>query len=159
MPRFARRVLLCVAGLIALTPLFAGDAGSKKPTAKIEYFKGKVVPLADIASKSGVRLDADAAPHWLALVGEDGTIYPLVKDSGSRLFFQDRELLRRPMRITGRLLPKSQLLQATAVHSYVKGQLHEVYYWCEVCSIRRGEKNDCECCGAPMVRREEPIGK
>ncbi len=153
--------LVVLACLLALVPCWrcerVGRAADEK--AKIESFQGKVVPLAELLAKDGAPLDADAAPHWLALVGEDGKIYPLIKDSGSRLFFLDRELLHRPMRLTGRLLPKSQLLQVTAVHSYVKGRLHEIYYWCDVCSIRRNEKNPCECCGGPMVRREEPVPK
>jgi hypothetical protein len=159
MLRLSRRLALIVACLIGFAPLFAGGSDAKKPAAKIGDYKGKVMPLADILAKAGTQLDAEAAPHWLALVGDDGKIYPLVKDSGSRMFFQDRELLNRPMRLTGWLLPNSQLLQVTAVHSYIKGELHEVYYWCEVCSIRRSEKNVCECCGGPMVRREEPVKK
>ena len=154
-----RRPAVILACLIGFAPLFAGDGDPKKPVVKIDDYKGKVVPLADVLAKSGTRLDPDAAPYWLVLASEDGKIYPLVKDSGSRMFFQDRELLKRPMRLTGRLLPHSQLLQVTAVHSYIKGHLHEVYYWCEVCSIRRSEKNTCECCGGPMVRHEEPVKK
>jgi hypothetical protein len=142
--------------VLGLAPLFAG-ADTKSPSAKTEYFKGKVVPLADLVAGAGSRLDPDAAPYWLALVAEDGKVYPLVKDGGSRLFFKDPALLKRPMRLTGRLLPGSQLLQVTAVHSYVKGELHEVYYWCDVCSIRRGEKNVCECCGGPMELHLEPV--
>jgi hypothetical protein len=164
MTRLSRRLPLLLACIFALVPclrcgLVNVSAGEKTRAAKIEHYKGKVAPLADLLAKDGVQLDAEAAPHWLALVSEDGKIYPLVKDGGSRLFFQDRELLNRPMRLTGRLLPKSQLLQVTAVHSYIKGQLHDIYYWCDVCSIRRNEKNICECCGGPMMRREEPIKK
>jgi hypothetical protein len=157
MPPLCRRIFLTFAGLIALAPLFAGAAEDKKPAAKIGEYKGKVVPLADLVTKLDTRLDEDAAPHWLALVGEDGKIYPLIKDSGSRMFFKDADLLKRPMRLTGRFLPGSQLLQVTAVHSYKKGQLHEVYYWCDICSIRRSEKNVCECCGGPMVLHEDPL--
>ncbi len=40
------------------------------------------------------------------------------------------------MRLTGRLIPGSTLLQVVNVHSYVKGKLHEVYYWCDICTIR-----------------------
>jgi hypothetical protein len=50
-------------------------------------------------------------------------------------------------------------LQVTAVHSIIKGELHEVYYWCDICSIRRSEKNLCECCGGPMELHEDPIEK
>jgi hypothetical protein len=159
MTRLFRRLPLILACTFALVPLFAAERGKESAPTKMEEFKGKVVPLADLLAKDGVQLDAEAAPHWLALVSEDGKIHPLVKDSGSRLFFLDRELLNRPMRLTGRLLPKSQLLQVTAAHSYIKGELHEIYYWCDVCSIRRGEKYICECCGGPMERREEPVKK
>ncbi|HTU94045.1 MAG TPA: hypothetical protein VMF69_28450 [Gemmataceae bacterium] len=166
MTRLSRRLTLILACTVALVPLFVtsgvrshAERGNEGARSKIEHYKGKVKPLADLLAKTGAQLDADAAPYWLALAGEDGKIYPLVKDSGSRMFFQDRELLNRPIRLTGRLLPNSQLLQVTAVHSYVKGELNEIYYWCEVCSIRRGEKNACECCGGPMVRREEPVKK
>lgn len=159
MTRLSRRLLLVLACIFALVPCLRWGLVSRAEPAKIEHYKGKVVPLSDVLAKDGVQLDADAAPAWLALDCEDGKVYPLVKDSGARLFFLDRELLKRPMRLTGRVLPHSQLLQVTAVHSFVKGQLHEIYYWCDVCSIRRGEKNTCECCGGPMARREEPVKK
>jgi hypothetical protein len=35
----------------------------------------------------------------------------------------------------------------------------KVYSWCDICSIRRGEKNACEFCGGPMELREEPVKK
>jgi hypothetical protein len=154
--RGRRRLAVCLACLAALSPLLAG-AAPPKPRPGPAHFQGKVVPLADLVAKAGSRLDPDAAPYWLALAGEDGKVYPLVKDDGARLFFKDRALLNRPMRLTGRLLPGSQMLQVTAVHSLVKGELHEVYYWCAICSIKRGEKNICECCGGPMELREDPV--
>src|SRR5262249_55375159 len=115
-----RRAGLLLAGLFILTPLLAGEKE------KVEYFKGKVVPLADLVARDGSKLDADAAPHSLVLVGDDGKTYFLVKDNGSRLFYKDSTLLNKPMRLTGRLLPASQLLRVFAVHSILKDQLHEV---------------------------------
>jgi hypothetical protein len=159
MYRLPIRIRLGLACALGLVPLFAGAGDPKTSAPKAEYYKGKVVPLADLVAKTGSHLDADAAPHWLALAGDDGKVYPLVKDSGSRLFFNDPALLNRPMRLTGQLLPGSQILRVTAVHSYIKGQLHEVYYWCEICSIRRGQKNACECCGGPMELHEDPVPK
>ena len=152
-----RRLSLSLACALALVPLFAGAGDPKTPAAKTEYYKGKVVPLADLVARAGSRLDADAAPYCLVLAGEDGKVYPLVKDSGSRLFFNDPALLNRPMRLTGQILPESQILRVTAVHSYIKGQLHDVYYWCDICSIRRGELQKCDCCGDIMVLREDPL--
>jgi hypothetical protein len=130
-----------------------------KEAPKTEYFKGKVVPLAGLLEKMGAKLDPEAASEWLALAGDDGKVYPLVKDDGSRMFFKDPFLLNRPMRLTARLLPDVHFLQVFQVHSYRKGELHEVYYWCDVCSIKRFEKGKCDCCGAPLELREEPVKK
>jgi hypothetical protein len=156
----SRRLILTVglALTVGLSPLLV-SLGTPPETDKIEVLKGKVVPLADLVEKIGSKLDSDAAPHWLALVTEDAKVYPLIKDDGSRLFFKDADLLKRPVQLGGHLLPGSQLLQVVTVHSIVKGQLHEVYYWCDICNIRRGEKMTCECCGGPMVRHEDPVKK
>jgi hypothetical protein len=129
------------------------------PEVKTDHFNGKVVPLAGIVEKFGSKLDSDAAPAWLALAADDGKIYPLIKDDGARMFFLDPRLLNRPMRLTGQLLPGSQLLQVVEVHSYQKGELHDVYYWCDICAIKRFEKKNCDCCGAPMELREVPVKK
>src|SRR5262245_7563140 len=111
---------LCAAVALALSPLLvAADGPAAAPT---QEFKGKVVPLAGVLEKFGSKLDPDAAATWLALAGDDGKVYPLIKDDGSRMFYLDKALLNRPMRLTGRLLPGSQLLQVLVVHSYVKGE-------------------------------------
>lgn len=157
MPPHSRRLGLCLAFVFALVPLLSAGGGPAKAPPKMAYYKGKVVPLADLAARAGAKLDTDAAPYWLALVTEEGKVYPLFKDSGSRMFFKDKALHNRLMRLRGRLLPGSGVLQVVAVNSYRDGRLHEIYYWCDICSIRRSEKNICECCGGPMELHEDPI--
>jgi hypothetical protein len=150
-----RRLALCGVLALALCPVLLTRAGGQ-PT-KTQEYNGKVVPLAAVLEKAGARLDPDAAPHWFALVTDDGKVYPLIKDDGSRMFFKDARLLNRPMRLTGRTVAGTSLLQVVNVHSYKDGKLHDVYYWCDICSIRRSEKHNCDCCGDPMVLREVPI--
>jgi hypothetical protein len=150
-----RRLAILLAVAFALSPLLFSWAGEAKKL-KSEYFKGNVVPLAEAVKKFGVKLDKDAAAVSLVLVSENNKIYPLLKDDGSRMFFKDETLLKRPMRLTAREIPGSNLLQVVNVHSYRKGQLHELYYWCDICSIKRFEKGPCDCCGAPLVLREVP---
>jgi hypothetical protein len=135
-------------------PLLSAAGPSEADT-----YSGKVVRLADAVAKAGGQLDADAAPHWLALETEGGKLYPLVQDAGSRLFFKDPTLLNRPVRLTGRLVPGSTLLRVALVRTVVRGEENEVYYWCDICSIKRGEKSTCECCGGPMELREVPVKK
>jgi hypothetical protein len=150
-----RRIALVVIFGLSLSPLLLADSGREKN----HDFKGKVVPLAKLLEKQKAQLDSDAAPYWLALEGDDGKIYPLVKNDGSRMFFKDERLLNRPMQLTGRLVPNTNLLQVVTVHSIVKGELNEVYYWCDICSIRRNEKKICDCCGGPMELKEAPVKK
>ena len=147
-------------GILAVLMTLIAQATSAEPETKTVQLEGKVVPMAGILEKFGSRLDPEAAPHWLGLVTKDGKTYPLIKDDGSRLFFSDPRLQNRAMRISGRLFQDTHLLQVLSVNSVKNGQLHEVYYWCDICSIRRNELlKKCDCCGGPMELREEPVKK
>jgi hypothetical protein len=153
-----RLTLIAVAVMTGtlLSPL-AGAVDKENKTIQLD---GKVVPLAGVLEKFGSKLDAEASPHWLALVTDKGKVYPLIKDDGSRLFFADPKLQNRPMRITGRLFQDTHLLQVLSVNSIKNGQLYEIYYWCDVCSIRRNELlKKCDCCGGPLELREESVKK
>jgi hypothetical protein len=149
------RVAIVAALGIGLAPLYLTHA--EDAPLKTEYFNGKVAPLADVLKKQGVKLDADAAPTSLALVTDDNKIYPLIKDDASRMLYKDAQLLNRPVRLTGRLVPGSGLLQVVNIHTFVEGKLHSVYYWCDICTIKTYEPGICACCGAPMEFREVPI--
>jgi hypothetical protein len=154
------RAVSATALLVLLLDPITCPLSADPPNAKTQSFDGKVVPLAGLLERFGSRLDPEAAPQWLALVTKPGAVYPLIRDDGSRLFFADASLLNRPMRLTGRLFGDTHLLQVLSVNSYVNGELCEVYYWCDVCSIRRNEKLPrCECCGGPMQLREVPLKK
>jgi len=152
-----RRLGLVLAVALGLLPMLASRGGPGKSAPPVQLYNGKVVPLAGVLEKSGIKLDPEAGPQWLALVADDGKVYPLIRDDGSRMFFKDGRLLHRPMRLTGRRFADTHLLQVVNVHSYQKGQLHEVYYWCDICTIRRFELNKCDCCGGPMELREVPV--
>jgi hypothetical protein len=156
MTQCEKRLSMFLTLSFTLVPLWSSWAGNTKSSDKNQYFKGKVLPLADLLAKEKTKIDDDAAPNWLVLQSEDGKIHPLLKDSGSRMFFKDAKLLNRPMRLTTRVIPHSQILQVINVHSYVKGKLHDVYYWCDICTIKRFEAGICDCCGEPMEFREEP---
>jgi hypothetical protein len=145
-----------IALFLALLPWLVAPAA--EPASKLETITGKVMPLKAALEKIGVKLDKDAG--GVALVTDDGHVYPLVKDDGGRMFFKDERLLNRPMRLTGRLVADGRLFQVLHVRSVSKsGELFEVFYWCDICSIKRFEKQDCDCCGALMELRELPEKK
>lgn len=152
-PTRKRFVLVIVLGL-GFVPLYF--AGAKPPDeAKNQVLIGKVVRLTEMLGKFA-KIDEDAALHFLALACVDGKVYPLIKDDGSRMFFKDAKLLNRSLRITGRLHPQTRFLQVIHVNSEIKGQLYDIYYWCDICTIKAFEPGDCGCCGAPYEFREVP---
>ncbi len=129
---------------------------------KTETYHGRILPLAEILKKENLELDKDAEATSLVLQTEGGKILPIVKDLGSRLFFQDIRLLHRQMEIQGRLVAKGSMLQVLKALSLKDGKLHEIYYWCETCAIRRDAQNIggiCDCCGGKMELKEAPVGK
>ena len=62
------RLGLCSVLAAVFSFVLLSRAGGAPEKVKTEYYKGKVVPLAQILEKFGAKLDAEAAPHWLALV-------------------------------------------------------------------------------------------
>jgi hypothetical protein len=155
MSNYRKRCALFLTVGATLIPLCGGWAGDKQNPTKNQYYTGNVALLADILAKTKIKVDADAVPYQLVLQTEDDKLHPLIKDEGSRMFFADAKLLKRPMRLTVRAIPNSPFLQVINVHSIVKGKLHDVYYWCDVCAIKRFEAGICDCCGDPMMFREE----
>jgi hypothetical protein len=154
------RCLVVCACVIPLGDVAFRALAQEKP--KVEQYRGKVVSLAEALKKQGIEIDVDARQHWLALETEAGQLHPLVKDQGSRMFFNDPRLLNRTMNLRGRLIGATGLLQVLHVQSVKESRLHDVYYWCDVCAIRRSslEKSGiCECCGGPMELREVPAEK
>ncbi len=155
--RPTKRVLIGVTLLFAATPFLVADTDPNLKPGKKQQFEGKVVPLEKLLKKIGSNIDREASPHWLALVTKNGTVYPLVRDDGGRMFFNDPKVQNRPMKVTGRLLGDTHLLQVLNVLSYRKGKLHDIYYWCDICAIRRNWAGECECCGGKMFLKEEPV--
>jgi hypothetical protein len=146
---------ILVALTAASTPLFWQPIQAVEP--KSASYDGKVVLVKDLLEKSKIKLDRDAAPLMVAFVVE-GKAYPIIKDDGGRRFFKDENLLNKEYRINGRIIGGT-MFQVLSVQSLKDGKPHDIYYWCDICAIRRNEKNACECCGGPMELREELVGK
>jgi hypothetical protein len=151
MTRPTSRRTLQVASLALSLGTVLGTAGLAQPPKGAEYYTGKVRPLAEAPPKA-----AGSGP-WFALFTDDGKKLPIHEEPGSRTFSKDKRLHDRPMRLTARTHPETGMLQIIDIHSYKNGKLHEVYYWCDICSIRRFELQNCDCCNEIMELRETPV--
>ncbi|HEX4613867.1 MAG TPA: hypothetical protein VH092_37140 [Urbifossiella sp.] len=113
---------------------------------------GKVLPLATALAKTGLKADADMP--GVALVTDEGRVYPLVKEELSRLLFAEEKLQNRPVRLTAKLVPGTTFLRVTGVQTVKDGKVYDVDYFCDNCQLPALSPGPCKCCGGPTYLRE-----
>ena len=97
--------------------------------------------------------------HLYGFRTTDGIYYTLLRTRTSEAFFVDKRLHERELIIQGRVLPKTQLLDAIPVGSVHNGKAYDLYYWCTVCAIRTPIPGICMCCQDPVEFVEKPLSE
>lgn len=120
---------------------------------------GVVTPLTRALAQRGIEhdKDVDVSDSTLTLSGNDGKLFLIIKNEGSRALFKDAELLGRQIQLVGVQVEGTQLLKVERIRTIVDGKLMEVDYWCEKCALRYSEPGICICCGMDALRRELPV--
>ena len=151
-------ILLTLLGAI---PASLQPQQAEKPAAFEE--RGRIVCLIEEMKE---KYKADAAPAHEHLVGfkvEDKTApngaryYTLYRNAASEALFVDKRFKERELRLFGRIFPSSSVLEVSRFLWYKDGKLMDVYYWCQVCSIRGVDPGPCACCQAKVELREAPF--
>jgi len=96
--------------------------------------------------------------HLSGVRAEDGRLYTLLKTSTSGFLFTDPRFRGRTLVLAGRTFPGTGLLEVNRADWLKEGKQYEVYYWCEVCSIKGVDPGPCACCQGPVELRERPAG-
>ncbi len=120
--------------------------------------RGKVLMLSEAleARGLGLKTDPDPTAKQAVILGEDGTITPLLADETSRALFMDERLRHRNARIVGRRHPGLPYLQVVTIEVESDGKLRTPEYFCDVCTISVYYPQICPCCQGPMVLRMKP---
>jgi hypothetical protein len=155
MPNRRAFLLGSIASGSLLTSLESMELHADEP--KQSNLTGKVVSLFDALESLKVKSDKEN-DSVCVLLTKEGNIYPIIRDASGRRFYKDPQLLKKEYRITGNLLGGS-VLQVLSLVGIKDGKTYDVYYWCDICSIRRNELMICECCGGNMEMREVLIEK
>lgn len=134
---------------------------AEKPVALVE--RGRIVCLIEEMKE---RYKAEAAPAHEHLTGfrvEDkaapngARYYTLFRNAGSEALFADKRFKERELRLFGRVFPSTAVLEVSRFLWYRDGKLMDVYYWCQVCSIRGVDPGPCACCQGKVELREEAM--
>ena len=95
--------------------------------------------------------------HLYGVKTEAGKYYTLLRTSLAEALFVDERLHEKDLIISGRVFPKTQLLEVTQFSSIKDGVVHDLYYYCDTCYIRAVAPGNCDCCQAPVVLIERPL--
>jgi hypothetical protein len=140
--------------------VWAGQSspGVTTPKADTVLLRGKVVMLSAALKSSGIAVKADLEPiaKQAVLLGEDGTITPLLSDEASRALFLDERLRNCPAEVRGRRYAGVPYLQVINFRVEREGRLETPEYFCEVCAISLRYPQECPCCQGPMELRMKP---
>lgn len=138
-------------------------SGAKSPTEKLEpknvELRGKIVCLAEEMHTHYKVERFNKRDHLYGVKTEDGKYYTLLRTSLAEALFVDERLHEKDLVITGRVFPRTQLLEVTRFLSIRDGVLHDLYYYCDTCYIRTVAPGSCDCCQAPVVLIERPLNK
>ena len=124
--------------------------------------RGKVVCLIEEMKEKYQAQSAPGHDHLAGFKVEDkaaaggARYYTLLRNAGSEALFADKRFKERELRLYGRVFPSTSVLEVTRFQAYRDGKLMDVYYWCEVCSIRGVDPGPCACCQAKVELREAP---
>jgi hypothetical protein len=77
-----------------------------------------------------------------------GDVYTLVSNRMSLALFTDTNLQSRTLVLKGRVLEaKPPRFEVTGnLRSIRAGRIHEIYYYCDICSIKGSDPGPCTCC-------------
>ena len=146
--------------LLSLAAVFTWAADPEASTGnepRRVTLRGHIVELhAEINKSHGLDLKNRVGSIW-AFKTVKGEIVTLLKTRRSLALFMDERLRQRELIIKGRQFPNSQAVEATFIQSVHEGIVHDLYYYCEICSIKALTPEICACCREPVRLVEEPL--
>jgi hypothetical protein len=141
-------------GLLTLAALFASAQDDKRPSRAAQSdtnagameLKGRL----DLSKQAGAPVQFKT---------ESGAVYTLISNRTSAALFTDTNLLGKTLVLKGRALEGAHRFEVSGnLRSMRAGKVHELYYYCDICSIKGSETGPCMCCREPVHLIEKPTG-
>ena len=159
--QFVASSLLAAARLSMLAPSTgiaeAADTFQSGDDEKMVSLGGRVICLTEELQKLyRVAPDCETRGHVYTLKAKDGKLYPFLPTETAAAVWMDERFRTRDLQITARLFPQTNFIEVIKLQSWLKGKLHDLYYFCDVCAITTHKPGPCECCQEPVEFRETP---
>ena len=118
--------------------------------------EGEVLPMSQVLEKKAIKADLAPLENQMALLGTDGQVTPILSDEGGRVFYLDKAMRNRPVRLKLKKtagLPYAQVIGVEVKH---EGRWRVPQYYCDICTIAVRYPQICLCCQGPMEFRLKP---
>ena len=140
---------------------FPADALSESTAKRVEVQKvklrGRIVCLVEeLHAKHDVELPSDHQHLW-ALKSQDGKLFTILRGRFSDAIFMDPQVRSKELILAVRLFSEAQAIEVTEIQTVRNGIICELYYYCDVCSIKSISPEICACCREPVRLVEEPV--
>ena len=154
-----RKLLLATAMLCALmATAIAADENTRaksedarnKTALQVVDLRGRIVCLPEAMHELyGIDLPTNHQHIW-GFKSTDGTFYTLLRTKLSEALFVDEQVRKKELILKGHVLPKTQIFEMTDMKSVRNGVIYDLYYYCDVCSIKTLSPGPCMCCQGPV---------
>jgi len=128
----------------------------REPAVQERAVEGEVLAMPQILERKQIKADHPPLENQVALLSADGQVLPLLSDEGGRLFFLDKTMLGRPVRLKLRSRSDLPFVQVIGVELKHEGRWRVPQYYCDVCTIAVRYPQICLCCQGPMEFRLKP---
>ena len=161
-----RRRAWLLAALLAWTPAWVAWTadvpslpGTTRPTnvpSEIQL-RGRVVCLPEEMHRLYQAGLPTQHEHVYGFKAGDGKFYTLLRTKYSEALFADARLREKDLLLKARLFPGAQIIEPITIRSVRNGVVHDLYYYCDVCSIKSVSPEPCSCCQGPVELVEKPL--
>ena len=122
--------------------------------------RGRVICLTEELRKPyQITPDCDARGHVYTLKTGDGKLHPFLPTEQAAAIWMDERFRTRELQVTARLFPQTTFIEVIKLQSWLNGNPHDLYYYCDICAIASHKPGPCECCQEPVEFRETPAAK
>lgn len=122
-----------------------------------QSIRGRVICLAEHMNDRYETHLPTTHEHVYGFRTVDGEIYTLLRTKLSEAIFVDQRVRERELVLSVRVLPKSRVLDVVTIKSVKDGIVHDLFYYCFICSIRTVDPAICLCCQEEVEFMEVPL--
>ncbi|MSU62174.1 MAG: hypothetical protein EXS31_07240 [Pedosphaera sp.] len=123
----------------------------------LRWLRGRIVSAPSSKSDGQNHTTSqDRQPQW-AFRMADGKTYRVLRTQLSESIFLDGRLREKELILKALPVERDSAIEVRVIHSMKEGVEHELYYYCDICSIKSASPEICACCREPVRLVEKPI--